>query len=151
MKNLGQQKWPDNKKKKKDEGKKFGWHPPKREGQNQQIMDIKKQKIENDKLAAPRSGGCFNYGGSHFAQNYPNKDEFIKTNNSHKIHAITNRLALDNQTTLIILKGILLGKIVTVMLDSDATDSFISSYLLHSLPIKAKLLEESWKVEFALG
>ena len=45
----------------------------------------------------------------------------------------------------------LLGKIVFVMLDISTIDSFISSYLLYSLPIKAKLLEESWKVEFASG
>lgn len=114
-------------------------------------MDAKKQKIKNDKPAAPKSGVCFNYEGSYFTQNYPNKDEFVKTNNSHKIHAITNQSALDNQTTPIILEGMLLHKIVSIMLYNNASDSFISSYLLHSLPIKAKLLKESWKVEFALG
>lgn len=75
----------------------------------------------------------------------------MKTTTSHKIHTITNKLALENQTTLMILEGTLCHKMVSIMLDSDATNSFISSYLLHALPIKSKLLEESWKVEFALG
>lgn len=114
-------------------------------------MEAKKQKTMIDKLVAPKSGGYFNYGGLHFSQNYPNKDEFMRTNNIHKIHAITNQSTLDNQTTPIILEGMLLGKIIFVMLDNNATNSFISSYLLHSLPIKAKLLEEIWKVEFASG
>ena len=73
----------------------------------------------------------------------------MKIATNHKIHAITNQLTLDNQTTLTILEGILYGKIVSILLDSNATDSFISSYLLHVLPVKSKLLEESWKVEFA--
>lgn len=67
MKNLGQQKWLDNKKKKKDEGKNSSSHPPRREGKNWQIIDAKKKKIENDKPSTPKSGGCFNYGGPHFA------------------------------------------------------------------------------------
>lgn len=49
------------------------------------------------------------------------------------------------------LKCMLIGKSVSILLDSDAIESFISSYLLHSLPIRTKPLEESWKVEFALG
>ena len=112
---------------------------------------LKRKKFEIDKPVAPKNGGYYNYGGPHFAWNCLNKDEFVKTTTNHKIHAITNQSTLDNQTTPIILEAMFLGKIVSIMLDSGVIDSFVSSYLLHSLPIKAKLLEESWKVEFTSG
>lgn len=46
------------------------------------------------------------------------------------------------------LEGIIFDSKVFILVDSGASESYISSFLLHSLPTKAKPLKESWKVEF---
>lgn len=103
--------------------------------------------------------GCFTCGGDHFARECPNRSSRSRSYGNllptqqamfqQKIHATMDDHQAEYQVTPIETLGILFGLPIYVLIDTGATENFISPRLAKKLSRMVGYMATSWDVEYA--
>ncbi len=70
---------------------------------------------------------------------------------SHRVFAAVDNCQAEHQATVIKATGIIQCHMVVVLFDSEATDSFISPFVVECCRLVAVRQDVSWEVELASG
>jgi hypothetical protein len=111
-----------------------------------------------------RNTGCYSCGQQgHIAVRCPQRTNLTNPNlavseptvgdagRSHRVFATVDHRQAEHQNTVIETSGLLKGKTISILFDSGATDSFISSSLIEKCGLAVVGQGVKWQVELASG
>ncbi|XP_059076863.1 disease resistance protein RUN1-like [Cryptomeria japonica] len=121
------------------------------------IRDYGGNSSKSEKKGPP--GGCFNWVGNHYANQYPTKPPGGQHQRNplppqqavfeQRIHAVVDNRQVEYQFTPVETLGTLYGIPINILIDTGATENFILPKLLSRFPRRASFMVNSWTVEYA--